>query len=131
MPVWLMSRSRSPLSRRWSSWLASEKNWTVILSGYALRIGSEDCFQFVLRTRVRSLPGLYDWNLYGPEEKGCRPYLDLVSMSWRTGEAEVMASTCLKSEFADGRWKTIVLASGVSIAFRPRWSLAVSLYGPL
>src|SRR5881409_1716233 len=99
----------------------------VILSGYALRTGSEDAFQLALRTRTRFLPGLYDWNLYGPEEKGCRPYLDLVSMSWRTGEAEGRDSTCSKSELALGRWKTIVLSSGVEIALRPSLSLDVSL----
>ncbi|CAM5675013.1 hypothetical protein STENM36S_04614 [Streptomyces tendae] len=76
------------------------------------------------------MPWLYDWNLYGPEENGCRPYLDLVSLSWRTGEAEVSASTSSKSELAFGSLKTMVLSSGVSIAFRPSLSFDLSLYGP-
>ncbi|MEU6444972.1 hypothetical protein, partial [Streptomyces sp. NPDC047046] len=46
--------------------------------------GHSGCFRELLqppdlRTRVSDLAGLYDSNLYGPEEKGCSPYLDLVS----------------------------------------------------
>src|SRR4051794_33999123 len=111
--------------------LALVKKLTVILSGYALRTGSEACFHSGLRTRIRLLFGVYDWNLYGPDENGLRPYLDLVSMSWRTGDAEVSASISSKSEFASGSLKTTVLSSGVSIAFRPSLSADLSLYGPL
>ena len=58
---------------------------------------------------------------------GWRPYLDLVSLSWRTGDAETRASISSKSELATGSLKTMVLSSGVSMAFRPSLSAEVSL----
>lgn len=102
-------------------------NVTLTLSGRALRTVSVLASHLSLRTSLMDLFGVYDCHLYGPEEKGFRPYLALVSLSWRTGEAAGMASICRKSPLATGSLKTMVLSSGVSIAFRPSLSAEVSL----
>src|SRR6476661_141875 len=90
---------------------------TVTLSGRAGRIGSEALFHLSLRTRTAPLPGLYDWTLYGPEEKGWLVYWAPLSLDALTGEPVGIASICSKSPLGLGSRKMMVFASGVSIAF--------------
>src|SRR5207244_4416414 len=52
------------------------------------------------------------------------------STSIGTGAVCGMVSTYGKSLYFEVRWKTSVVSSGVSTPVRPRWSAALSLYGP-